>query len=96
MFVPLEVKPGAKGDKGRVTSLQALEAMAKYSRNECLNHVVVQKFMEQKWSLRARKWYLGCFALYIIFLLSLTAYITLVTEGKMCVTIQMLDDCLYD
>ncbi len=61
--------------------MMALEMMAKYSRNECLNHVVVQKFLDQKWTFRARKWYLFYLFIYTVFLLSLTAYITLVTEG---------------
>ncbi|XP_028402640.1 transient receptor potential cation channel subfamily A member 1-like [Dendronephthya gigantea] len=78
-----EDKPGVKSsDQERVTSLQAIEMMAKYSRVECLNHVVVQKFLDHKWSVSARNWYFSCFGVYIIFLLSLTTYITLIIEGR--------------
>ena len=63
--------------------MAALGTMAKKSRIECLNHAVVQKFMEQKWSLRARKWYWGCLSIYAIFLLFFTTYISLFTEGRL-------------
>ena len=67
---------------GERIDMNALGMMAKKSRIECLNHAVVQKFMEQKWSLRARKWYWGCLSIYAIFLLFFTTYISLFTEGK--------------
>ncbi|CAB4020012.1 transient receptor potential cation channel subfamily A member 1-like, partial [Paramuricea clavata] len=74
-------KPSGEKRIDNVTAMEALGTMAENSRIECLNHAVVQKFMEQKWSLRARKWYLGCLSIYATFLLSFTAYISLFTQG---------------
>jgi hypothetical protein len=75
-------KPSGEKRIDNVTAMAALETMAENSRIECLNHAVVQKFMEQKWSIRARKWYWGCLSIYAIFLLSFTTYISLFTQGK--------------
>ena len=81
MLLTLEVQL-CDQSTGYVKEMRALETMAKYSRSECLNHAVVQRFLDQKWSLRARKWYLFVLFIYTIFLVSLTVYITMVTESK--------------
>ena len=75
-------KPSGEKRIVNVTAMAALETMAENSRIECLNHAVVQKFVEKEWSRRAKKWYWGCLSIYAIFLLFFTTYISLFTQGK--------------
>ena len=57
--------------------------MVKYKRYECLNHPVVEKFLDEKWnSSRARIWYISNIVLYAAFLFSLTGYIGIQRRGN--------------
>ena len=52
------------------------------SSEQCLHHIVVQEFLNEKWTKHFRRWYITAFVLYVTFLISLTTYIGLVKSGK--------------
>ncbi|CAB3985438.1 Hypothetical predicted protein [Paramuricea clavata] len=66
-----------------VGKLEAIESMVTYRRAECLGHPVVLTFLNQKLNANSvRLWIMGNMLLYIIFLVSLTAYTGLQTIGS--------------
>ena len=74
--------PKNRKKEKKVTSMQALEAMIDNSSDQCLRHIVVQEFLNEKWTKRIRRWYIAALVLYATFLISLTTYIGLVKSGK--------------
>ena len=63
--------------------LQAIESMVNFKRDDCLAHPVVVKFLKEKLSCsNVNKWLAINFVLYVIFLLCLSAYVVLQTQGK--------------